>query len=197
MKERLMAVAHAEAASARVTPIGAARRAEPAGGSGFRLGMGVAAAAAVLIALVSTIQNFSLRSDIAAVNRHAAQLQSQVAEDATLQRRDREMVADIVAPDAQHFTVSSGEVIRHGGHVYFALSALPALPKGKVYQAWTLAKGAKNVAPSVTFVPAAGGVAIVALPENAADIAAVAVSVEPEGGSKTPTTKPTFVRPLS
>ena len=76
-------------------------------------------------------------------------------------------------------------------------SPLPPLPKGKVYQAWTLPKGAKAVQPSLTFSPNADGVAVVALPVDASKVGAVAVSVEPEGGSKTPTTTPTFVRPIS
>jgi hypothetical protein len=38
---------------------------------------------------------------------------------------------------------------------------------------------------------------LVELPESAGDLAAVAMSVEPAGGSKAPSTKPAFVRPLS
>jgi len=71
------------------------------------------------------------------------------------------------------------------------------LPKGKVYQAWTIAKGTKTLAPSINFTPSAAGNAVVALPENGDNITLVALSVEPEGGSKAPTSKPTFVRPLS
>jgi len=37
----------------------------------------------------------------------------------------------------------------------------------------------------------------VQLPVNASGLAAVALSVEPEGGSKAPTSKPTFIQPLS
>jgi anti-sigma-K factor RskA len=81
--------------------------------------------------------------------------------------------------------------------MYLTLAKLPPLPRGKVYQAWTLPKGAKAVQPSLTFSPNADGVAVVALPVDASKVGAVAVSVEPEGGSKTPTTTPTFVRPIS
>ena len=88
-------------------------------------------------------------------------------------------------------------MVVRGDRVYFALSKLPALAKGKVYQAWTLPKGATKVVPSVTFTPNADGVAVVALPVDAHGVGAVALSVEPEGGSKAPTTTPTFVRPLT
>jgi anti-sigma-K factor RskA len=68
----------------------------------------------------------------------------------------------------------------------------PALPPGKVYQAWTLPAGSKKMAPSVTFTPK-GGRILLRLPVNASRIAAVAVSVEPAGGSPQPTSKPVFV----
>ncbi|GAC1542629.1 MAG: anti-sigma factor [Candidatus Velthaea sp.] len=198
MKDRLMATVRAQAAAAKVAPIASARGAQSANGNrSVMWGSGLAAAAAVVFAFVSTIQNFSLRSDLANANRRANTLQTQIASNERVQSRDREMVADLVSADAQRFKVPQGDVVRRGVHVYFALRSLPALPKGKVYQAWTLAKGAKAVAPSVTFLPNAGGVAVIALPENAGNLAAVALSVEPEGGSKSPTSKPTFIRPLS
>jgi anti-sigma-K factor RskA len=74
---------------------------------------------------------------------------------------------------------------------------LPALPAGKVYQAWTLPKGSKTMAPSVTFVPDARGVAVVSVPADARVTNVVAVSIEPEGGSKAPTSKPVLVVPLN
>lgn len=194
LKERLMATVRAEAASPKVVALAASGRTSRAN---VVWGAGLAAAAAVVFALVSTIQNFSLRSDLAAAQRKAGALQRQIAQNDRRRAIDREIIADLVAADAQRFPVPQGEVVKHGNRVYLALRTLPALPKGKVYQAWTLAKGAKTVAPSVTFVPNAGGVAVVALPENADTLAAVALSVEPEGGSKAPTSKPTFIRPLS
>jgi anti-sigma-K factor RskA len=102
----------------------------------------------------------------------------------------RQTIADFAAPDARRYAFAGGEVVTHGGRVYIAMHDLPALAPGRVYQAWTLAKDATRVAPSSTFVPASGGLAVVRLPEAAANIAAVAVSVEPQGGSRQPTTKP-------
>jgi anti-sigma-K factor RskA len=77
------------------------------------------------------------------------------------------------------------------------MDALPPPPRGKVYQAWTLRAGATRMSPSVTFVPNRSGVAVVPVPVDASGIAAVAVSVEPDGGSKQPTSTPTFVLKLS
>jgi anti-sigma-K factor RskA len=102
------------------------------------------------------------------------------------------LIADLTSPAAQHFPVARGQVVRSGTDVYIAMRDLSAPPKGKVYQAWTLPAGSKRMAPSVTFVPAHGQV-LVRLPVDARAISAVAVSVEPAGGSAQPTSKPLFV----
>jgi anti-sigma-K factor RskA len=104
---------------------------------------------------------------------------------------------DLQIASAQQYPVPGGEILKNGARVYIVMHELPALPAGRVYQAWTLAPGAKSVAPSITFVPDARGFVVVSLPQSAASIGAVAVSVEPSGGSLTPTTKPLFVQPLT
>jgi anti-sigma-K factor RskA len=192
MKQRLMATVRSQA-----KPSAGAPRRNGTERSSWFAGAGLAAAAAVVFALVSTIQNFSLRSDLANANARASALAAQIAQNERVRSRDREMVADLIAPDAQRYPVPQGDVVRHGSHVYLTLHALPPLPHGKVYQAWTIAKGSKALAPSIVFTPSATGSAVVALPENGDNVSVVALSVEPDGGSKQPTTKPTFVRPLS
>ncbi len=110
-------------------------------------------------------------------------------------RRERTALSDVLSPSAQRYTVSGGEVVRHGPVVYLALRNLRALPHGKSYQAWTLPKGSKKMAPSITF-RAQGQLTLIRLPVQGSRIAAVAVSVEPSGGSSQPTTKPLFVAKL-
>jgi anti-sigma-K factor RskA len=109
----------------------------------------------------------------------------------------RNRLADLQLVGAHAYRVPDGEILKTPSRVYLVMRALPQLPPGRVYQAWTLAPGAKQVAPSQTFVPDARGFAVVSLPEQAAKIGAVAVSVEPAGGSRSPTTKPLFVKPLT
>ena len=133
------------------------------------------AAACLAIAIVTGLADLSLNDRL---NRDRAQTGAQT-----------QTIADLTAPDSLRHRFARGEVVTHGDRLYIAMHDLPAPPPGRVYQAWTLAKGAKTVAPSVTFTPAEG-VAVVRLPEAATTLAAVAVSVEPEGGSKQPTTKP-------
>lgn len=107
----------------------------------------------------------------------------------------RTMLADMMSPSSQRYPVHHGEVLRHGDRLYIAMHNMPPPPPGKVYQAWTLPAGSKQVQPSVTFMPSSGSV-LLKLPVNGSSIAAVAVSVEPQGGSKQPTSTPMFIRPL-
>ncbi|MBV8723753.1 MAG: anti-sigma factor [Candidatus Eremiobacteraeota bacterium] len=162
LKSRIMRKVRAEAAPRRLAP-----PAWPAY---------LAAAACLALATVTGLQNLSLNDRL---NRERAQTTQQVKE-----------LADLAAPDSKRMPFHHGEVVMHGPRLYIAMHDMPMPPRGKVYQAWTLAKGAKRVAPSMTFMPKASGTTLVALPEAATTLAAVAISVEPEGGSLQPTSKP-------
>lgn len=151
----------------------------------------LAAAVALVFAALSWANVASLRSENDRWARQVAELRSSVQSDAVLQER----LAAITAPASQHYPVPAGEVVTSGGRVYLALK-VGALAPGKVYQAWTLRTGAHAVTPSLTFA-SEPGVTLVELPEPASGLAAVAVSVEPAGGSKLPTSKPAFIRTLS
>jgi len=134
------------------------------------------AAAALALAILTGLADLSLYGRLV---REQAALASQA-----------QMIADLTAPDSRHYRFAGGEVLARGERLYIAMRGLPMPPPGHVYQAWTLVKGATKVAPSVTFMPAGDGFAVVRLPEAATMLAAVAVSTEPEGGSRQPTTKP-------
>ncbi|MGZ3497045.1 MAG: anti-sigma factor [Vulcanimicrobiaceae bacterium] len=159
------------------------------------------AAACVVIALVTSIFNISLNSSLRTSQSELDQANSRASALARLLESQKQTTADLLSTDSQRYTVSSaqthGEVVKHGSRLYIAMREMPPPPKGKVYQAWTLKPGAKTMTPSVTFLPTRSGVAVVALPENGQKVEAVAVSVEPEGGSKQPTSTPTFVVKLT
>ena len=105
-------------------------------------------------------------------------------------------LADLAAADVKRYRFGDGQVFVRGSHLYVTLPGLAEPPAGKVYQAWTLPKGSKTMAPSITFTPNERDVTVVRLPESALGVAAVAVSVEPAGGSKQPTSKPIAVATL-
>ncbi len=141
------------------------------------------AAAALAAALAFGVNDFALRSQIAGERTRALAVEQQLG--------------DLYASDSVHFPVDGGEVIRRGERLYLAMYRMPKLAPGHVFQVWTLKKGAKAVEPSVTFTADANGGALVTIPLGASDVAAIAISQEPPGGSSTPTTTPAFVRKLS
>ncbi len=151
------------------------------------------AAACFAIALVSTLMNLSLVGQLRQAQTKVAQIDRNSTGLARSLAQERATLADIMDDSARRFPVNGGEVIRVRDKLYITLHDVPAPPRGKVYQAWTLAKGAKLMSPSLTFVPDRHGVAVISLPVDARQTAAVAVSVEPDGGSKQPTSTPTFV----
>lgn len=157
----------------------------------------LAAAAALVFAFGSVLQNAGLRSDLHDSAQREAALQAQVTAERAEVQRDARILADLTASDAKRYDVAYGTVVTRGSHLYLAFHGLPALPRGRVYQAWTLPKGASAVVPGITFAPTGSGTTIVPLTEDASHLAAVAVSVEPTGGSRAPTTKPAFVQPLT
>lgn len=109
---------------------------------------------------------------------------------------DERTLADLVNEKARRYVVPGGEIVRSNDRLYITMHDMPPPPKGKVYQSWTLPKGAKKMVPGATFVPDKHGVAIVPLSADAKYTHAVAVSVEPPGGSKAPTSSPVVLELL-
>lgn len=192
LKKRIMARIRAEAAPPARSNVGEMRAVRPIVWPAYAV-----AAACLIVAAVTTIFNISLNEELHQSQTQVAQFNAHAGVAARELARQRTALADLVATDSQRFPANGGEVVRHGNRLYIALNALPSPPKGKVYQAWTLHAGASKMSPSVTFVPNRGGVAFVPLPVNASAVVAVAVSVEPDGGSKQPTSKPSFIVRLS
>lgn len=147
------------------------------------------AAACFAIALISSIANISLLGQVKQDQREIATLEDRSRALARALVNERTTLFDVLDTHARHYSVADGEVITHGGRIYLALHALPEPPRGKIYEAWTLAKGATKMSASPTFLPDARGIAIVVLTADARSTASVAVTLEPEGGSREPTGK--------
>jgi anti-sigma-K factor RskA len=155
------------------------------------------AAACLAVALVTTAFNISLNEElhqsqaqVAQLGTHAKSLTRQVA-------AQRMELADLTSSDSQHYAVEGGEVVRRGNRLYIAMDTMHMPPHGKIYQAWIMPRGATRMTPSVTFMPDRGGIAVIHIPARASHVTEIAVSMEPEGGSTQPTSKPTFVVKLT
>lgn len=148
------------------------------------------AAACLAIALLSSVANISLLGQIRQQQRELSQLSGRSTALARSLVSERTALLDILDSHARHYAIGNGEVIARGSRIYLALHALAEPPRGKVYQAWTLARGSSRVTASPTFLPDARGVAFILLPADARTTAAVSITLEPDGGSREPTGKP-------
>jgi anti-sigma-K factor RskA len=84
-------------------------------------------------------------------------------------------------------TGSRGELIVHH---------LPPAPPDRIYELW-LQHGKRTPAPSTLFAVTSRGTADIGVPGVLAGVTRVLVTVEPEGGSRLPTTRPVIVAPLA
>jgi anti-sigma-K factor RskA len=136
-------------------------------------------AAAALVAAVAlggwAIHSRNQAHDATAMNQELTQLLS---------------APDVRTASGSFTTAGSGTVIvsPSEGQALLVAKDLPALPSGKVYEAWTLKK---HTLPAGTFA-AGGSQTVLDLPGTALGASAVAVTVEPSGGSQQPTSTPIF-----
>ena len=154
------------------------------------------AAACFAIALYSSLMNLSLMQQLKSEEGQVSQVEHRSTALAANLAMERSTIADLTSDRAQRFDVEDGQIVRVNHRLYLTMHGMPSPQRGKVYQAWTLPTGGKIMEPSLTFVPDAHGAAVIALPVNADKTAAVAISVEPQGGSKQPTSKPLVVQSL-
>jgi anti-sigma-K factor RskA len=164
---------------------------------------GLALAASLALAIGASLYAWALRSeisilreDVAATSSEASKLRGELA---TLRRNWVEVTKamDVLrAPDMLKVDLKGQATLPSGtGRAFWSRSAglmftaegLPALPQGKVYQLWTI-KGTVATGAG-TFVPDAGGAAsVTALVAATAEVPdAFGVTIEPAGGSATPT----------
>ena len=188
-------------------------------------GLSAACAALLIFALWTTNSLRSYQARDAALESQQTQLRAYQAQIAALEaeqgrlRAYRAQIADLQAERNQlreaveilsrseTRTVLFGSADRPQGRVFvnrnrgvvFVGSRLPALPQGRTFQLW-LIPTAKGAAPQSAglFRPNAAGdfVQVRREPVDTTRIQAVAVSVEPAGGSPAPTTTPVLIVPL-
>jgi anti-sigma-K factor RskA len=88
-----------------------------------------------------------------------------------------------------------GTVVAAAGLLQLDAHGLPPPPSGKVYQAWII-RGTQAPIPEPTFAVSKQGDGAVAIPTTPGAGDVVAVTLEPKGGSKAPTTKPVLLATL-
>jgi len=191
LKARIMAEVR-RSAPPRLSNVGEMRAVRPIVWPAYAV-----AAACLAIALITTVFNISLNEGVRSSKAQIAQLDTQAKMLHREVAAQRIELADLTSSDSQHYSVEGGEVVRHGNRLYIAMEQMGMPPRGKVYQAWVMHRGSTKMAPSVTFMPDRSGIAVIHLPVQGSKVIELAVSMEPDGGSKQPTSKPTFVVKLS
>lgn len=151
-------------------------------------------AVAAALALVSVLfwkENTDLRQRVADLESQSSQQQSAIEE-------AKQVLATLIAPDAMRVTLVAapakpqpqGKAIymRSRGSLIFMASNMGPLPQSKVYELWLIPMSGAPI-PAGMFKPDAHGSATVVNPPLPSGVEAktFAVTMEPEGGSSTPT----------
>jgi len=147
----------------------------------------VTAAAAVLILAVVGVYAFGLRSDLNASEQQAAVLSDAIA------AYSAPGSAVAVLRDTNGNGIGFAAV-SSDGTAYVVASGLEPAPVGKTYQAWFIADGAPVSAGLASVGPE--GLMVMSNDQPAPGTTAVALTVEPSGGSDQPTSDPFVVGQL-
>ena len=161
-------------------------------------GLGWAAAlAAIVVGVWLKQQDSDLRHRVAELETRSAKQDQQLLE-------AKQLLATLTSPDAEHFTLVAGNAsaqpqgkaiyVRNSGTLVFLASNLPAIPPQKAYELWLIPTSGAPI-PAGLFKPNARGAAALIHPPLpiGVEAKAFAITIEPEAGSRAPTSQPLLV----
>ncbi len=168
-------------------------KSERSGGSRVLHWIGwAAAAAAVLVAFGLKQDRDALRSELTTENAQTATLQAEVqhAQQIVGSLTDPTSVhVSLTVPKAPSLPTARATYQPKGGTLLMLASNLAPLPSQKVYELWVIPANGGAPIPAGTFTPDSHGGASVLIPALHGAVAAKAlgITIEPAGGSATPT----------
>jgi len=150
--------------------------------------------AAVLLAIFGLMlwrENTSLRRKLDVAQQTSSQKKAEL-------ERAQLVLDTLTSPESSHFSLVAAKsqpvpegrasYMQKTGTLVFTAQHLPALPPQKVYQLWLIPASGSAPMPFGTFKPDAQGNASMVMPNmDKAAPKMFAVTIEPEGGSQTPT----------
>ncbi|MGI8991382.1 MAG: anti-sigma factor domain-containing protein [Bryobacteraceae bacterium] len=169
------------------------------GGRAWSWGLGLAASVLAVSTVFLALTQNRLSRELARERTIAQQRQTEIA---TLD----ESLSLLTDPNSQQIIFGQGAPAPPRGKIFvnpsrgvvFLAANLPGLQAGQAYEMWMIPKTGNPVAAGV-FKPQQDGTALHLRPGALANVpwGAVAVSVEPDGGSPQPTTTPMIVAPIA
>ena len=154
-------------------------------------------------ASLQTAKSEDLNKKVAVFTNRTRELEQQVTQYRTLldverKQSDRTVRLASMASDpsvrivylkgSEKSPAATGHALVSGSELAFFVDKLPALPAGRIYQLWALRSTGQGVASAGMFRAEAGkGTLRITNPALLAGMTALAVTDEPEGGSKLPT----------
>jgi anti-sigma-K factor RskA len=170
----------------------------------------VVAAGAVAAILLLALLTWQLRNSVASLAQQVSELEGQLAlvqtenerlqatnlalqQQLQLQADQLAVLADpqqsIVLAGTEEAPTASGEFRRRGTDAVLILRGLSPLPANQSYQLWLLTPdGSSLPADLITMTDPTMQTVAVTLPPEQSDLVGVGISIEPAGGSQTPTT---------
>jgi anti-sigma-K factor RskA len=169
-------------------------------GRGWAWILGLAATCAALLAIV-----FNIRQDVERREAQIAVLEKELTENRALVAQARDLYDFLRQPGTINVKFGDGQPAPPRGQVFLNRERgvllfagnLPAMPVGKVFEMWFVPKGGGAPIPAGLFRAENGqGVHFQRGPVDPASIAAIAVTLEPEAGSTSPTLPILFAAPV-
>jgi len=163
----------------------------PAGFRWLQWATAVIALASVVVALSLTRANNDLRRESDALKSRVARLEVQLAE-------QQNTIATLTSVGVRVVDLAGqGTNVQASGRIFwdqsrkrwlFSIRNLPPAPSDKSYQLWFVPKNGNPISARVFNTEADGSISVeVPVPDNATDLKAAAVTIEPFGGRPQPT----------
>jgi anti-sigma-K factor RskA len=195
VRQRILSATAAQAATAAVKP--------STGAKSRSVLPWLAAAASLVLAAALGVYASQLRGRVQTLEQELREaiLQVQAGQRQTAQARlvattaQRELSV-LAAPDVAHVDLkgvaaasqaSARALWSRSRGLLVTTANLPALPPGRTYQLWVISGKMPPISDNWTFKPDASGSVMFPTPATLPPPTAIAVSIEPEGGSTSPT----------